>query len=263
MAKAEGTTKKTGTVTKKATPKKTAPKKPTVKKEVNPIIEKVEEVIEEKVEDNIELEKARLETEKAQLEADKAQFELDKAKLDSDKEEVPMVASITDSFEDNLKQAKERGITKAKKRVFDDEDMIPVASFASGTTQLKNSVAPYDRTVWEGFGTVEDVRYGTLDSLRKMKPDAFKKMLYVLDIDVVKALNLGKIYEKIGSLEDIVKVLDKPLAEVIRYIDGANAEVKVVLCEILANKLERKEDINFFTVKAIAEKLGMELNLDF
>lgn len=170
--------------------------------------------------------------------------------------------SMAERFKQSISEGKDRGVKKAKKVVFDADDMVPVASFASGLTKLTNDQAPYDQTIWDGFGSIEDVRYGTLDYIRKRKPDAFKAMLYVLDEDVIKSLSLTPIYKKIGKLEEIIDIFNQPLDRVLTFIDKSNKEVKNVLKEILTNKLERKEDISLFTAKAIAEKLGMELNLD-
>lgn len=168
----------------------------------------------------------------------------------------------TESLKETLDQAKERGVQKAKKKKFDDEDMVPVASFASGMTRLENKIAPYDETIWNKFGDVEDVRYGTLDYIRKRHKDAFSTMLYVLDEDAVEALNLGSVYEKVGRLEYIIDIFEKPLEEIISFIDKSSKERSLVLKEILNNKLQNKEDISHFKLKAIAQKLGMELNLD-
>ena len=169
----------------------------------------------------------------------------------------------TESLKDTLDKAKERGVQKVKKKKFDDEDLVPVASFASGMTILTNSIAPYDETIWNNFGDVEDVRYGTLDYIKKRHKDAFSKMLYVLDEEAVEALGLVKVYEKVGRLEYIIDIFDKPLEEIINFIDKSSKERRVVLTEVLNNKIQNKEDINIFKFKAVAEKLGMEINLDF
>lgn len=168
----------------------------------------------------------------------------------------------SESLKETLDEAKERGVQKAKKVKFDDEDLVPVASFASGQTRVLLKTPPYDEIIWEKFGDVEDVRYGTLDYLKKRYKDVFSKMLYVLDEEAVEALNLGKVYEKVGKLEYIIDIFEKPLEEIINFIDKSSKERSIVLKEILNNKLQNKEDISHFKLKAIAQKLGMELNLD-
>ena len=168
----------------------------------------------------------------------------------------------SESLKDTFDQAKERGVQKAKKRKFDDEDLVPVASFASGETRLLNKKPPYEETYWEKFGDVEDVRYGTLSYLKNKHKDAFATMLYVLDEEAVEALGLNKVYDKVGKLEYIVDIFEKSLEEIIAFIDKSGEERKIVLREILNNKLQSGAEISYTKMKGIAEKLGMELNLD-
>jgi hypothetical protein len=49
---------------------------------------------------------------------------------------------------------------------------------------------------------------------------------------------------------------------VLNFIEKASPTVKNVVAEIFHNKLQRKEKIDLFEAKVIAEKLGVELNLD-
>lgn len=178
-------------------------------------------------------------------------------------EEKEVPKSIVETVEKNIETAKEQGTSKVQSRKIDDETMIAVASFASGTTNFKNQSEPYDQYVFEGFGAIEDIRFGSLRDLRRKKgEEPFKRFLYVLDEDAVKALGLEKVYSEIGRLEDLIKIYDKDLQTVLNFIDRANPSVKRVLTEIYYNKLERKERIDLFEARAIAEKLGIELNLD-
>jgi len=177
------------------------------------------------------------------------------------KEVVEVKESITDRVGKNLANGRIQTLKKAEQTI-DDEDLIAVASFASGRTQLINSEKPYDEYVWDGFGTVEDVRFGTLKQIRKKSDDAFRNMLYVLDDLAIKELGLTKIYENIGSLDDLIKIFDKPIAEILRFVDNASPQVKTVLAEILSNKLERKEPIDHYVLNDLAKKLGIELNSD-
>lgn len=171
--------------------------------------------------------------------------------------------SMVEVVENNIKEAKEKGTSKKKVVKIDDETMIAVASFASGTTNFKNQSEPYDSYVFDGFGAIEDVRFGSLRDLRRKKGEApFQKFLYVLDVDAVKALGLDKTYEKIGKLEDLIKIYDTDLQTVLNFIEKANDSVKEVLVQIFFNKIERRESIDLFEARAIADKLGIELNLD-
>ena len=169
--------------------------------------------------------------------------------------------SITEKLEKNLVTGRTQSLKKIKQTI-DDEDMIAVASFASGRTQLRNPKEPYDEYIWEGFGAIEDVRFGILKDTRKRYEgiQAFENMLYVLDDLAVIELGLTKTYEKIGSLDNIIKIFDRPLADVIRFVDSATPQIKIVLGQILHNKLERKEPIDYFVLETLAEKLGVELH---
>jgi hypothetical protein len=59
----------------------------------------------------------------------------------------------------------------------------------------------------------------------------------------------------------LTKLFDKPLREVITFLDSCGENTKQVLREVLSNKLERKEPIDFYNLKTIAEKLDFELSL--
>lgn len=175
--------------------------------------------------------------------------------------EIPQ--SITETVEKNIEVAKQTGTLKKEIRKIDDETMVAVASFASGTTNFKNQSEPYDSYVFDGFGSVEDVRFGSLRDLRRKKgEEPFKKMLYILDEEAIKALGLEKVYSEIGRLEDLIKVFDNDLTSILNLIEKSSPTVKGVIREIFFNKLQRKERIDLFEAKTIAEKLGVELNLD-
>jgi len=202
--------------------------------------------------------------------------EIIKEEIETGNEEViEMRKNIVDTIEvekvaetdveimtENIKNAKKTGAKKAVKKVFDDEDLIPVASFIAGRTNYMNKEKPYDEYTWDKFGEIEEVRYGTLVQMKRKGGKAFKKMLYVLPEDAQKDLGLVNIYAKIGKLEEIINILDKPLMEALNYIEGTSKEVKDIIRQILINKLERKESIDLFVFKAVAEKLGMDLNLE-
>ena len=182
----------------------------------------------------------------------------EKAKLES---EVP--ESITEKIETNIAVAKESGTLKKVVKKIDDETMVAVASFKGGKTQFKNEIEPYDFYVWEQFGDVQDVRFGSLRDLRRRSgEEPFKKMLYVLDEEAITELGLAKIYAEVGSLEEMITLFEKPLAVVLKFVENASPQVKEVLRQIMYNKLERKEPVDLFTAKTLAEKLNIELNLD-
>lgn len=175
--------------------------------------------------------------------------------------EVP--ESLTEKVEKNIAVAKETGTLKKTVRKIDDETMIAVASFKGGKVQYKNESEPYDFYVWEQFGDVQDVRYGSLRDLRRRSgEEAFKKMLYILDEEAVAELGLTKVYAEVGSLEDMLTLFDKPLAVILKFVENASPQIKEVLRQIMYNKLERKEPVDLFTAKTLAEKLNIELNLD-
>jgi len=176
-------------------------------------------------------------------------------------EVVEIKESITEKVGKNLASGRVQSLKKTEQTI-DDEDLVAVASFASGKTQLTNSEKPYDEYIWDGFGTVEDVRFGTLKQIRKKSDEAFKTMLYVLDDLAIKELGLAKVYEKIGSLDSLINIFDKPVTEIVKFVDNSSPQVKAVLAQILHNKLERKESIDYFSLKILAEKLGIELNSD-
>ena len=160
----------------------------------------------------------------------------EKAKLES---EVP--ESITEKIETNIAVAKESGTLKKVVKKIDDETMVAVASFKGGKTQFKNEIEPYDFYVWEQFGDVQDVRFGSLRDLRRRSgEEPFKKMLYVLDEEAIAELGLAKIYAEVGSLEEMITLFEKPLAVVLKFVENASPQVKEVLRQIMYNKLERK-----------------------
>jgi len=176
--------------------------------------------------------------------------------------ETSDVKSITENITEKVTKAKTDGVTKVVKKVFDDEDLVPVATFVGGLTRFTNPIAPFERYVWGKFGDIEQVRFGALKGLKQRRSSAFKEMLYVLDDSVIQELGLQHTYSKIGKLEDLVNILDKDLSESIAYIENASKEIKSVLIEIMTNKLERKEPIDVFKLKALGEKLEMDWNLD-
>ena len=176
-------------------------------------------------------------------------------------QEEVVVESLVEKIESNIEIAKATTVKKVV-RELDDEDMVLVASIASGMTQLRNSEKPFDEYYWNGFGSIEEVRYGTLVQFRKKSDEMFKTMLYVMDEQAIKELRLEKAYEHIGSLENLVKLFDKPAQEIVRFIDASTPELKRVLSQILFNKLERKEPIDYFVLKVLAEKLDIELSVD-
>jgi hypothetical protein len=175
--------------------------------------------------------------------------------------EEPVVESIVEKVEKNLEVAKAMPIKKATNTI-DDEDFVAVASFASGMTQIINPEKPYDEYYFDGFGSIEEVRFGTLKQIRRKGDTAFRTMIRVLDETACQELGLTKMYDEIGKLEDLITVFDKPTHEVVAFIDKSSKQVKEVLREILFNKLERKENINYFSLKILAEKLDINLNTD-
>ena len=171
--------------------------------------------------------------------------------------------SLTEKVESNIATVKETGTLKKAVRKIDDETMVAVASFKGGKTQFRNEAEPYDFYVWEQFGDVQDVRYGSLRDLRRRSgEEPFKKMLYVLDEEAITELGLAKVYAEIGSLEEMISIFDQPLQVILKFVDNASPQVKEVLRQIMYNKLERKEAVDLFTAKTLAEKLNIELNLD-
>lgn len=143
----------------------------------------------------------------------------------------------------------------------EEEDMVLVASYATGRTQLINSEKPYDETYWEKFGLVEEVRFGTLERLRRKNgTDTFTKFIYVLDEQAVKQLNLTKVYEEFKAPTELVKVFELPLEDIIKFIENAGKNLQPVLREILISKIQNKENINAFNLIAIAEKLEIDLD---
>jgi len=160
-----------------------------------------------------------------------------------------------------IEQAQETKVLKTSKRIFDDEDMIPVASLKAGRVIFNNPHPPYDYIVWENFFDVEYVRYGTLSQIKRKGGQPFKTSLYVVDKDVQKALNIERFYKGLGNLNEIANILELDLNRALEIIEKSDEKTKNIIREVLSNKIANKEKIDFFKLKAIAEKINMELNL--
>jgi hypothetical protein len=190
---------------------------------------------------------------------EKLRLELEAEELLKNKEENK---TLEEELGSAVKTAKQLGVTKNKVRVFDDEDMVPVISIATGGTDAKNPNKPFDNTHFEKLGDVQSIRFGTLSWLRANKKDCFKSMLYILDEEVIKELGLQKTYDGFGKIEDIIKILDAPLKTVINFVDNASKEVKNIVGQILIDKIQRKESIDYFKVKAVSEKLELDIDME-
>jgi len=187
-----------------------------------------------------------------------------KPKVEEVEEVVEVVEETVESkLEDKIAKAKIVGVSKGGRKVFDEEDMVQVASIATGRVTLKNPEKPYDVTEFERFFTIEPVRYGTLSNLRKKGTETFSKLLYILDDEVSKTLGLTKIYNDMGKIEDIIGILEGDTDDIIKFIDTANKATKTIITQILFSKIENKEKLDYFKTKILSEKLGIELNLDF
>lgn len=191
---------------------------------------------------------------KAQREAkEKAEAKL----LDSDEVEVKEVVEEVKE----VKEVKPEPKKKVEVKKLDSEDMVLVASYASGLTKLTNPDKPFDEYQWEKFGETDEVRYGTLEQLkRKNGNDLFTKFIYVLDEQAVKQLGLEKIYSEMKAPDELSKVIDLKLDHAIKFIEGSNQNTKNALREILIGKIQNKENINAFNLVALAEKLEIELD---
>jgi hypothetical protein len=176
-------------------------------------------------------------------------------------EEVKDVATtLEEKIESNIETAKANR-TERKKVVLDDEDMIVVASYRGGTNRLENPKNG-DLTVYYAFGDVEEIRYGTLKELKQRSgAEPFLTSLFVLDENAVEALGLKRQYEDLPHPTELPKLFKKPLQDIIKFIDNCGESTKQVLREILSDKIEKKEPIDYYAVKAIAEKLDYELNI--
>lgn len=173
--------------------------------------------------------------------------------------------SITEKAIKNVEKAKKTGTKKAqKKTVFDEDDMVPVASLSgSGQLNHKNPSEPYDRYTWFGFGDVQMVRYGTLKGLKDRRDQALGLYLYILDEEVIKALGLKHTFDKLGSFDKIAKILDQDLDVIINFIDNNPKELGGTIRRLLIDKMTRKENIDYFKLKVLAEKLDIDLEADF
>lgn len=159
------------------------------------------------------------------------------------------------------KEVKPEPKKKVEVKKLDSEDMVLVASYASGLTKLTNPDKPFDEYQWEKFGETDEVRFGTLEQLkRKNGNDLFTKFIYVLDEQAVKQLGLEKLYSEMKAPDELAKVIDLPLDHSIKFIEGSNQNTRNALREILIGKIQNKENINAFNLVAIAEKLGIELD---
>ena len=138
--------KKPGRPSAKKTTTKKAPVKKTTTRKTTPK-PKVEKVVEEEVEIDVEI----------------------------------VEETVESKLEDKIAKAKTAGVSKGGRKVFDEEDMVQVASIATGRVTLKNPEKPYDVTEFERFFTIEPVRYGTLSNLRKKGTETFSNLLYILD----------------------------------------------------------------------------------
>ena len=178
-------------------------------------------------------------------------------------EKTEVVAPVVEMnhVEKNIAEAKD--IKAKKKATIDDEDTVLVASYFGGRLQIKNPEKPYDEYVFEGFGEVQEIRFGTLQSLRRRIDghEMFVKLAYVLDEDAVEQLGLKKFYADLPHPIDMPKLFSRPIEDIIKFIDMSNESTKQVLREILNDILEKKEEISYYVIKIVAEKLNYELNL--
>ena len=199
---------------------------------------------------------------KAQREA-KEKLEAEKL---ADSEEVVVEEVVEEKVEEvkEVEKPKKTAPVETKKEKVEklqDEDMVLVASYASGLTKLVNPEKPFDEYQWEKFGLTEEVRYGTLEQMkRKNGNDLFTKFIYVLDERAVAQLGLTKLYSELKSPVELDKVINLDLDHAIKFIEGSNASTKVVLREILIGKIQNKENINAFNLMALAEKLDIQLD---
>ena len=184
-----------------------------------------------------------------------------KVKLEAEKSVDAPEAKVEVAETKEEKVEKKETVKKVEVKKLDSEDLVSVAAYTSGLTKLTNPEKPFDDYQWEKFGTAEEVRYGTLEQMkRKNGNDIFTKFLYVLDEKAVKQLGLEKIYSELKAPKELEKVIDLPLDHSIKFIDGCNANTKIVLREILISRIQNKENINAFNLMALAEKLDIQLD---
>lgn len=181
----------------------------------------------------------------------------EKLQLDTQNEEI-----VENKIEvtPTVKKASEEP-KKAEAKKLEDEDMVVVASYLSGRNQLTNNDKPFDSYVWLKFGATEEVRFGTLVQLRKkVGITVFTEALYILNEQAVKQLGLEKVYSELKPPKELKKVFELSLEDGLKFIENSSKELKLVLREILIDKLQNKENINFFNLRAYAEKLNIELD---
>lgn len=167
--------------------------------------------------------------------------------------------SLPSEIEKKVEEVKSE--KKAIKKLQDD-DMVMVASIKSGSTKLSNNEKPYDEYYWEKFGDVVEVRYGRLDLLRRKNgEEPFKTMLYILDKDAVEQLRLQKVYDNIGDLVQLEKIFALREDDFIRFVDNAPEVTKTILREIFFDKMQRKENMNFFSVQTWVERLDLDFDM--
>jgi hypothetical protein len=185
----------------------------------------------------------------------KAKLEAEKAK-ELESQNVDVVEEVEEVVVKEKPQPK-----KATPKKLEEDDMVLVASYASGLTKLTNNDKPFDEYIWERFGEVQEVRYGTLEQKkRKNGNDLFTKFVYVLDEQAVKQLGLEKVYSELKPPAELEKIINMSLEHSIKFVEGANDNMRLALREILINKVQNKENINAFNLIALAEKLDIQLD---
>ncbi len=152
-------------------------------------------------------------------------------------------------------KAVEKPVEKTR---YTEEDYIELVSLRTGRVNFSNPEKPFDYYTWESFGEPQQVRFGSVQDIRKRNNDFFKA-LYVTCPKAREQLNLNKLYYKFNSLEEYMELFNKPLDFILSFIDNCDPENKLVVAQIFHDK---KDTMSFVQVKAIAEKLGLSIEID-
>jgi len=147
---------------------------------------------------------------------------------------------------------------QVEKTSYSDEDFIDVFCLRGGRVNYDNSEKPYDAYTWEGFGSYQPVRFGTMMQARRRGTELFK-ILYIPCPHAQKQLNIVKEYESFGVLADYEKLFDQPIGDIMKFIDKCDNDSKTVVSEIL---FREKDKLSFAKVKAVSEKLGLSIDID-
>lgn len=149
-------------------------------------------------------------------------------------------------------------------RVYKNDDLIPCRSIISGYMNFKGNKSGTTYS-WYDKGDVSEIEYQDLRSAMISRNIHVMAPFFIIEdeelLNKPEWAGVKKVYDSIYSKEDLAKILELPLDQMSRIVEGLPTGAKVSLSTIVKAKIDDKSFDSMNKVKKLDELLGTQLTL--